>query len=441
MKYLFFSITALASMFSCNNAATKNATSSTTQNTTITTLSDTLELPKPYATKSATNFSKVLGWPDGKTPTAPPGFTVTKFSDHLASPRNIYIGANGDIFIAEANTEVKGILKVAVNLSGRLKSQQLGTSTNRITLLRDTNQDGIPEIRSVFLSGLNQPYGMTIIGNKFYVANTDGLWQYPYKEGDTTITEAGTKILDLPAGGYNNHWTRNITTNTAKSKIYISVGSGTNIAEHGMDVEKRRANILEINTDGTGEKVFASGLRNPCGIAFEPKTNVLYTVVNERDKLGDDLVPDYLTSVKQGGFYGWPYSYFGKNIDPRMNGERLDLVAKAIVPDLSLGAHTASLGLAFYTGKSFPTKYNNGVFIGQHGSWNSRNLTGYKVLFVPFSKGKIAGKTEDFLTGFIANEAKSHVYGRPVGVAVLPDGSLLVADDAANTIWRVSATK
>ncbi len=441
MKYLFIGFTVLISIFNCNNVATKSVISSTSKNTKIKTLVDTLELPKPYATKSSTNFSKVLGWPNGKTPTAPQGFTVTKFSDHLANPRNIYIGPNGDIFISEANTEIKGILKLAVNLSGRLKSQQLGKSTNRITLLRDKNHDGIPEIRTAFLTGLNQPYGMTIIGNKFYVANTDGLWQYPYKEGDTAIAAAGIKILDLPAGGYNNHWTRNITTNTEKNKIYISVGSGTNIAEHGMDVEKRRANILEINIDGSGEKVFASGLRNPCGIAFQPKTNVLYTVVNERDKLGDELVPDYLTSVKQGGFYGWPYSYFGKNIDPRMNGERLDLVDKAIVPDLSLGAHTASLGLAFYTGRSFPTRYNNGVFIGQHGSWNNSNLSGYKVLFVPFSNGKIAGKAEDFLTGFIANETKSHVYGRPVGIAVLQDGSLLVADDASNTIWRVSANE
>ena len=441
MTYFSIRIAIWVSIFSCNNLTTKNAISSITKNNTNSVLSDTLELPKPYATKSSTNFSKVLGWPSGKTPTAPQGFTVKKFSDGLANPRNIFIGPNGDIFIAEANTEVKGILKLAVSLSGRLKSQQLGKSTNRITLLRDKNQDGIPEMRCVFLSGLNQPYGMTIIDNKFYVANTDGLWQYPYKVGDTAITAAGIKILDLPAGGYNNHWTRNITTNSAKTKLYISVGSGTNIAEHGMDVEKRRANILEINTDGSGEKVFASGLRNPCGIAFEPKTNVLYTVVNERDKLGDDLVPDYLTSVKEGGFYGWPYSYFGKNIDPRMKGERLDLVEKAIVPDVSLGAHTASLGLAFYTGKSFPAKYHNGIFIGQHGSWNSSNLAGYKVLFVPFNNGKIAGKPEDFLTGFIANEAKSHVFGRPVGVAVLPDGSLLVADDTANTIWRISANK
>ncbi|MBC7652560.1 MAG: sorbosone dehydrogenase family protein [Deinococcales bacterium] len=441
MKYLFISITTLISILSCDNTATNSSTTNASQGATYISLTDTLELPKPYATKSATNFSKVLGWPDGKTPTAPQGFTVTKFCNGLASPRNIYIGANGDIFISEANTEIKGILKVAVQLSGKLKSQQLGASTNRITLLRDNNHDGIAEIRIVFLTGLNQPYGMTIIDNKFYVANTDGLWQYPYKEGDTTITVAGTKILDLPAGGYNNHWTRNITTNVAKTKIYISVGSGTNIAEHGMDVEKRRANILEVNIDGTGEKVFASGLRNPCGIAFQPKTNVLYTVVNERDKLGDDLVPDYLTSVQQGGFYGWPYSYFGKNIDPRMNGERLDLVDKAIVPDLSLGAHTASLGLAFYTGTSFPTKYNGGIFIGQHGSWNSSNLTGYKVLFVPFSNGKIAGKPEDFLTGFVANKTKSHVYGRPVGVAVLHDGALLVADDAANTIWHIRANK
>jgi glucose/arabinose dehydrogenase len=278
---------------------------------------------------------------------------------------------------------------------------------------------------------------MLVIGDKFYVADTDALLMYPYKEGQTKMTGQGKKILSLPAGGYNNHWTRNLLASPDNKKIYVSVGSGSNVGEHGMDNEIRRANILEINPDGTGERVFASGLRNPVGMDWQPTTKTLYTAVNERDELGDELVPDYLTSVKEGAFYGWPYAYFGPNADPRRKDERPDLVKKTVVPDVPLGSHTASLGLAFYDQSAFPAKYKNGAFIGQHGSWNRSTLSGYKVVFVPFTDGK-PGTPEDFLTGFIVGDNKQ-VHGRPVGVTVLPDGAMLVADDASNRIWRVAA--
>ena len=361
------------------------------------------------------------------------------YATGLDNPRNILVCPNGDVLVSEANTEITGITKIGADIVGASASQDLGKSANKIIYLKDTNGDGIADVKTIFLSGLNHPYGMLILKNWFYVANTDGLWKYPYKSGQTKITGQGTKILTLPAGGYNNHWTRNLRAGPDSSKIYISVGSGTNDAEHGMANEERRADVLEISTDGSHERIFASGLRNPAGIDFNPATHVLYASVNERDDLGDNLVPDYLTSVTDGGFYGWPYAYFGRHEDPVHGKERLDLVKKSIVPDLSLGPHTASLGLAFYTGKTFPPKYSGGAFIGQHGSWNRSVLAGYKVVFVPFVNGKPVGNTEDFLTGFIADPVKQHVYGRPVGIAVLPDGSILVADDSGNKIWRVSA--
>ncbi|MDJ1491434.1 sorbosone dehydrogenase family protein [Cytophagaceae bacterium DM2B3-1] len=398
-----------------------------------------VSMPKPYETKSVKNFSKVLGWSGNQKPTAPQGFTVTKFATDLINPRWVYAAPNGDIFVAEANTESEGVKKIADVATGKAKSQRLGASANRITLFRDTNKDGKPDMRHVFLTDLNQPFGMLVLGNFFYVANTDGLWRYPYQEGQTQMKAKGEKIASLPAGGYNNHWTRNVIANFEGSKIYVSIGSGSNVAEHGMDNEKRRANILEMNPDGTQERIYASGLRNPVGMDWVPGTNTLWTTVNERDELGDELVPDYMTSVKEGGFYGWPYAYFGPNEDPRLKGENPELVQKTIVPDVALGSHTASLGLTFYDKKAFPAKYQNGAFIGQHGSWNRSELSGYKVVFVPFKNGKPAGQPEDFLTGFVADQDQSRVYGRPVGVEVLADGSLLVADDAANTLWRVSA--
>jgi glucose/arabinose dehydrogenase len=395
-------------------------------------------LPAPYATQSSTTFSNVMGWNDGKKPTAPAGLNVNPFATGLKNPRWLYVLPNGDVLVAEASTKSNVGGKVKDAVSGRAGSGNFGSSADRISLLRDTNNDGTPEVHSILLKDLNQPFGMLLLNNNLYIANTDGILQFPYKTGDTVITATGKKILELPAGGYNNHWTRNLIANAAGTKIYVTVGSGSNVGEHGMENEQRRANILEINPDGSGERIYASGLRNPVGIGWAPGTQTLWTAVNERDELGDELVPDYLTSVKDGGFYGWPYSYWGSHEDPRLEDKQQpELVKKAIVPDVSLGNHTASLGLAFYTGNALPQKYHNGAFIGQHGSWNKSTLAGYKVVFVPFKNGQAAGQPEDFLTGFIADADKHEVYGRPVGIVVAKDGALLVADDAGNTIWRV----
>lgn len=395
-------------------------------------------LPAPGATKSVTNFSNVIGWPNDSKPVAPEGFEVTRFADGLENPRWIYVAPNGDVFVAESHAIKRFTQEVINAASGKAKSENNNITANRITMFRDTNNDGHPDERYTFLKRLNQPLGMLVLNDAFYVANTDGLMQYPYKTGMTSCTSEGKKILPLPAGGYNNHWTRNVIRNEEGTKLYVSVGSGTNAAEHGMANEKGRANILEVNPDGTNVKVYASGLRNPVGMDWAPGTHTLWTVVNERDQLGDDLVPDYFTSVKEGAFYGWPYAYFGQHEDPGFRGQAKELVKTAVVPDFALMAHTASLGLVFYRSSVFPEKYRNGAFIGQHGSWNRTYLSGYKVIFVPFRDGRPAGKAEDFLTGFIADESRSKVHGRPVGVAVAKDGALLVADDASNTIWRVA---
>ncbi|KAF2342119.1 PQQ-dependent sugar dehydrogenase [Flavobacterium tistrianum] len=414
------SIPLLALMTACNGQVKKEEKEELAKqpgNVVKTAIGD-ITLPPPYATESKTNNSKVIGWPAGKTPKAPEGFTVTKFADGFENPRWTYIAPNQDIFVVESGTR---------------------SSKNQITVLRDKDKDGKFETRQVFVTGLNKPFGMLVLKDFFYIANTDGLYRYPYKNNPLKLETKGEKILDLPAGGYNNHWSRNLLASSDGSKIYVSVGSGSNNGENGMDKEVRRAAILEINPDGTGEKIFASGLRNPVGMDWNPVNKELWTAVNERDELGDDLVPDYITSVKRDGFYGWPYSYFGNIPDPRMKGERKDLVEKAIVPDVSVGPHTASLGLAFYTKDKFPAKYKNGAFVGQHGSWNRSKISGYKVLFVPFKDGKPSGKPEDFLTGFISNENKAEVYGRPVAVTVMNDGSLLVNDDSGNTIWKVTA--
>ncbi len=402
--------------------------------TIIKTAVNTVDLPAPYATPSVRNNSKVIGWPEGKTPIAPTGFKVTTFADGLDHPRWMYVAPNGDIFVSEANTISDGFAKT----NGE---KEKTTSKNSILLFRDADHDGVPELKKVFMTGLNRPFGMLIMNNKFYVANTDALLVFPYEEGETEITTPGKKILDLPAGGYNNHWTRNLLASRDGSKIYVTVGSGSNVAEHGIDNEIRRADILEINPDGSGERIYASGLRNPVGLGWAPGTNTLWTAVNERDALGDDLVPDYTTSVKEGGFYGWPYAYFGNNEDPRRKGERPDLVSKTLVPDVPLGAHTASLGIAFDEKNYFGFKYNGGLFVAQHGSWNRSVLSGYKVVFVPFENGKPSGPMQDFLTGFIADKSSSSVYGRPVGVVFTTDGSLLVTDDASDRIWRVTVDK
>jgi glucose/arabinose dehydrogenase len=395
-------------------------------------------LPAPNATPSSVKFAKVIGWPQGRMPTAPAGFQVSLFADGLANPRWLYVLPNGDVLVAESMTSTLQNLPPEIE-EGLRTSRTIGQSANRITLLRDADGNGMPEVRNAFLTGLNQPFGMTHVNGSLYVGNTDSLMRFPYREGQTRIEGAGQKILDLPAGGYNNHWTRNVIASEDGSKLYVSVGSATNVDVEGIDVkDPRRAAILEVNPDGSGMRIFASGLRNPNGMDWEPVTHALWAAVNERDELGDELVPDYITSVRDGAFYGWPYSYFGQHEDPRQKGKRPDLVAKAVVPDYPVGAHTATLGLVFYRGTMFPEAYRGGAFVGQRGSWNRSSFAGYRVIFVPFRDGRPSGPLQEFLTGFVANPQASEVYGRPVGLAVTRDGSLLVADDAGGRIWRVS---
>jgi glucose/arabinose dehydrogenase len=378
---------------------------------------ENLVLPPPSATRSVVKPAALVPWPKGKTPVAPAGFTVELFADDLDNPRNIYILPNGDVLVMES----------------------LRQPESRILLFRDTAKTGKPSSRHVFVRKLNTAFGMALVGKRFYVGNTDGVAVFPYGAGDTQLRRQPERILQLPAGG---HYTRNLIADRAGKKIYVAVGSATNVDEQRVDEkDPRRAAILEVAPGGRAMRVFASGMRNPVGMDWEPKTNILWTVVNERDGLGDELVPDYLTSVKENAFYGWPYSYYGQHEDPRKKDQRPDLVAKAIKPDYALGSHVAPLGLAFYAGKSFPRRYHGGAFIGMHGSWNRSNLVGYKVAFVPFQNGKPSGAIEDFLTGFLPNPKSTEVYGRPVGVAVWTDGSLLVADDGSNKVWRVSVKK
>ncbi len=398
-------------------------------------------LPPPNATKSATNFSNVIGWKEGETPTPPQGFKVTKYADGFDNCRWMYITPNGDVLVAESNSNHPLIEKIGGTIIGASRSNNLSKSADRITLLRDHDKDGMPEVHDIFIEKLNQPFGMAVVDDWFYVANTDAIWRFPYQPGQTRIIGDGQEIADLPSGKHNRHWTRNILASKDGKKLYVAIGSGSNIAEFGIDNELLRANIIEMDIDGGNERVYAGGLRNPVGMAWAPGTKSLWTVVNERDELGDDLVPDYLTRVKNGGFYGWPYTYYGDHEDPRVKEARPEVVSETIVPDLQLGAHTASLGLVFYTDDAFPKKYRNGAFIAQHGSWNRSTLSGYKVVFVPFNSGEPSGEPEDFLTGFIADLEKDKVHGRPVGLAVMPDGSLLVADDVNGVIWRVTADR
>jgi glucose/arabinose dehydrogenase len=394
-------------------------------------------LPAPYATPSATKFSKVVGWPSAKTPIAPNGFSVDVLAAELESPRWVYVLPNNDVLVSQAMTEQTPKADPTIE-QGLRQSGSLGRSPNQITLLRDADGDGRFEFRSVLLSNLKQPFGMALVGDRLYIANTDSVVRYPFNVGDTKIASAGDRLFELPAGGYNNHWTRNIVASPTGDALYVTVGSQTNVDEEGLDAQQpHRAAILRANLDGSGLRVFASGLRNPNGMDWLPGTNTLWAVVNERDMLGDDLVPDFLTSVREGAFYGWPYSYFGQHEDPRQKGKRPDLVAKAVVPDLAVGAHTATLGLMFYRGSAFPQRFRGGAFIAQRGSWNRSTFSGYRVAFIPFANGRPSGPPEDFLTGFVASEGRGEVYGRPVGVGMLRDGSIVVADDAGGRLWRV----
>jgi glucose/arabinose dehydrogenase len=392
----------------------------------------------PPAAKSHKRFCNVRGWHGNEKPVAPPGFVVTLFADNLENPRSMYETAGGDVLVVEANTKFTLLTRIAAVIAGAAKSENLHKSANRVTLLRNAHHEGLPQVRKILLTGLDQPFGILTMSGYLYVANTGALLRFPYNTGDLQVNGPGETVMHLPLSKANRHWTRNLLAAPDASKVYIAVGSGDNVGEFGLDKEINRACILEVSPDGTGLRVYASGLRNPVGLAWAPGTHDLYAAVNERDGLGDVLVPDYLTHVKENGFYGWPYAYFGAHMDKRVKEQRPDLVAKSIVPDVSLAAHTASLGLAFYTQHSFPEKYRNGAFIAQHGSYDRSALTGYKVVFVPFANGKPSGAPEDFLTGFIMDHKKATVHGRPVGVLALSDGSLLVTDDITGKIWRVA---
>jgi glucose/arabinose dehydrogenase len=401
----------------------------------------TPELPPPHPTPIPTvNVAPVDGWPAGMKPTPAPGLEVNAFATDLDHPRWLYVLPNGDVLVAETNAppkpeDGKGIKGWA--MKKLMKRAGSGTpSPNRIVLLRDADGDGVAETRTVFLEGLQSPFGMALIGENLYVANSNAVMRFAYPSGATSIEGRGTIITELPAGPINHHWTKNLIASKDGQHLYVTVGSNSNVAENGIDKEENRAAILEIDPVTGTSRVFASGLRNPNGMAWQPQSGALWTAVNERDELGSDLVPDYMTSVKDGGFYGWPYSYYGQHVDTRVKPQRPDLVASALVPDYALGPHTASLGLAFYEGNALPPHYADGAFIGQHGSWNRKPASGYKVIFVPFANGKPAGEPEDVLTGFLSREG--HAYGRPVGVAVDKAGALLVADDVGNKIWRVT---
>jgi glucose/arabinose dehydrogenase len=400
------------------------------------------ELPAPEKSLIPTlNIAPARGWPEGGRPLAAEGLTVARYAAQLEHPRWLYVLPNGDVLVAETSAppkpdDGKG-LKGKVMKSVMKRAGSAVPSPNRITLLRDANGDGTPEVRSIFVDGLNSPFGMALVGDQFYVANADAVIRFPYTEGATQLAGRGSMVVELPGGPLNHHWTKNLIASPDGTRLYVTVGSNSNVGENGLEAEEGRAAIWEVDIRTGDHRIFASGLRNPNGLAWVPGTGVLWTVVNERDEIGSDLVPDYLTSVKDGGFYGWPFSYFGQHVDTRVKPQQPELVEKALVPDYALGPHTASLGLAYSESNALPASFQQGMFVGQHGSWNRKPRSGYKVLFVPFANGKPAGPAVDVLTGFVNNEGDAN--GRPVGVAFDKTGALLVADDVGNTVWRVSS--
>lgn len=422
-KSMFFALAAFV-LWGCSSPVSSQQKAELARQSadTVQTTIGPLVLPSPYTTESAVKLSQIVDWPAGKTPVAPQGFSVQRYADKLQHPRTTYVSPAGEVFVVESNTR---------------------NSADRIQRLIDRDGDGTIDEREVIAEDLNQPFGMLVLDGYFYVANTDATYRYPYETGQNQLDpDRAEKILETPPRGYNNHWTRNLLAGKDGNKIYVSVGSGSNVGENGLEAEINRATILEISPDGSGMREFATGLRNPVGMDWNPVTGELWTAVNERDKLGDNLVPDYMTSVREDGFYGWPFSYYGQINDPRWAEDpHQGMVDRAIVPDVPLGPHTASLGLVFYTADDFPQRYRNGAFVGQHGSWNRSAFTGYKVVFVPFDDRGQPGEPEDFLTGFIADADAGKVWGRPVGVSVAPDGALLVCDDDAGIVWRVAAER
>ncbi len=406
------------------------------------------QLPPPNKTLIPTvHIAKAVGWTDTAGPTAPPGFKVTALARGLDHPRWVYTLPNGDVLVAESNKPAAQA-ETPPGLWDRIRRKAMNAvmkragagvpSADRITLLRDTNGDGVADVRTVFASGLTSPYGMALVGKELFVANADALVKLPYAEGQTQAGGAPVKVTDLPAG-INHHWTKNVIASGDGSKLYVTVGSNSNVGENGLPAEEGRAAIWEVDPKTGAKRLFATGLRNPNGLGWEPDTQVLWTVVNERDEIGSDLVPDYLTSVKDGAFYGWPWSYWGGVVDVRVQPQRPDLVAKAIAPDYALGTHVAPLGLAFSNARGMPPEFANGAFVGEHGSWNRKPASGYKVVFVPFIGGRPSGAPVDFLTGFL--NADGQAQGRPVGVALDKAGALLVADDVGNAVWRVARAR
>lgn len=402
------------------------------------------QLPEPNKTLVPTlNIAPAIGWPKGAKPVAAQGTQVAAFAEGLDHPRWLYVLPNGDVLVAETNAppkpdDGKGIrgwmMKKAMKRAGAGVP-----SPNRITLLRDGDHDGVAETRTTFLENMNSPFGMALVGNAFYVADTDRLLRFHYQDGATSLAGPGSKVVDLPGGTLNHHWTKNVIASLDGKKLYVTVGSNSNVGENGMDQEKGRAAIWEVDPASGSQRIFASGLRNPNGMAWEPQSGQLWTAVNERDEIGSDLVPDYITSVKEGGFYGWPHSYYGQHVDVRVEPQDPALVAKAIAPDYAVGPHTASLGLAFAEAQALPAPFDQGAIIGQHGSWNRDPHSGYKVLFVPFHNGKPSGQPIDLLSGFL--DANDNAMGRPVGVVNDHKGGVLVADDVGNKIWRITSAK
>jgi glucose/arabinose dehydrogenase len=388
------------------------------------------------------HLAPVVGWKANETPTAASGLRIQALASGLEHPRSVYTLPNGDVLVVESvgpNIEPTRRPKSIVMkwVESMVTSGGKITGSNRITLLRSTHGDGKPDVRTVFLDHLASPFGVALVGNDFYVANTDAILRFPYTTGETSITAAGTVLTPLPGGPIDHHWTKSLVASEDGTKLYVGVGSNSNITENGMGAELDRAAIWEVDRASGAHRIFASGLRNPNGLTWEPQSHALWTVVNERDELGPDLVPDYMTSVKDGGFYGWPYSYYGQQVDPRVKPERPDLVAQAIVPDYALSSHVAPLGMVFDTESGLPAHYSGGAFVGEHGSWDREILNGYKVVFIPFSGGKPSGMAEDVVTGFLDNDG--HAHGRPVGLALDKTGALLIADDVGNTVWRVSS--
>jgi len=402
------------------------------------------KLPEPNKTLIPTvNIAPAIGWPAGAKPTAAAGTQVAAFAEGLDHPRWLYVLPNGDVLVAETNAPPKP--DDSKGIRGWVMKKVMGRagagvpSPNRITLLRDKDHDGVAETRTTFIENLNSPFGMTLVGNDLYVADTDRLLRFHYETGDTAIKSEPMKVIDLPGGTLNHHWTKNVIASKDGSKLYVTVGSNSNVGENGLAAEEGRAAIWEVDRATGNHRIFASGLRNPNGMGWEPNSGALWTSVNERDEIGSDLVPDYITSVKDGAFYGWPFSYYGQHIDVRVEPQNPDLVAKAIAPDYAVGPHTASLGFTFAEGSKLPAPFTNGAFIGQHGSWNRKPHSGYKVIFVPFAAGKPTGQPVDVLTGFLDKD--ENALGRPVGVVIDQQGDLLVADDVGNKVWRVSAVK